>query len=75
MKLPEIVEEALEKREQRIIKELISFGFVEKTIHPFSKQLIYVVGNEDKTDEVEEFASKIARLKKVNVKLSIGAKK
>ncbi len=66
------IETMLEKREQKIIDELIKSKIIEKAIHPISKLVIYLINNDDKTDEVEEFASKIARLKsvKVNLKLS-----
>lgn len=67
-------EDKLEEREKKIIKELINFGIIEKTIHPISKEIVYLVDNDDKTDEVEEFASKIARMKPVKVKLYLGEK-
>ena len=62
----------MEKRERRIINRLLSLRIIRKATHPVTGATVYLPGEEPMlTDEVEEFASDIARMKPVSVKVKV----
>ena len=66
-----IVSSAVEKREQKIIADLIRCNIIKRVKHPYTGFSVYVRSDEDiLTDEVEEFAHE--RLKKILPEFVIG---
>lgn len=74
-KIHEKVEESLEEKEQKVISKLISLGIIGKTIHPFTKEVVYLRSEKEViTEDVELFAQEVVRMKpaRVKIKLNIG---